>query len=145
MALSNEQKLLKERIRFVLAKFGKTATDLGDSENDKVRARRQVLQDSIVQTDLLQKLLYMFPSISADYLLMGEGGMLKADHTAPHIYTQHNEVKGNSAGGDINVGLDTIVTQKTVDELNAKIVELEKDNQFLKGLLSAFSAGVNKK
>ena len=144
MALSNEQKMLKERIRFVLAKFGKTATDLGDTENEKVRARRQVLGDALVQTDLLQKLLYMFPSISADYLLMGEGSMMKADHMAPHVYTQHNEVKGNSAGGDINVGPDTIVTKKTVDDLTAKIAELEKDKAMLQNLLNAFAAGMKK-
>ena len=144
MALSNEQKMLKERIRFVLAKFGKTATDLGDTENEKVRARRQVLGDALVQTDLLQKLLYMFPSISADYLLMGEGSMMKADHMAPHVYTQHNEVKGNSAGGDINVGPDTIVTKKTVDDLTAKIAELEKDKAMLQNLLNAFAAGIKK-
>ena len=144
MALSNEQKMLKERIRFVLAKFGKTATDLGDTENEKVRARRQVLGDALVQTDLLQKLLYMFPSISADYLLMGEGSMMKADHMAPHVYTQHNEVKGNSAGGDINVGPDTIVTKKTVDDLTAKIAELEKDKATLQNLLNACAAGMKK-
>lgn len=144
MALSNDQKMLKERIRFVLAKFGKTATDLGDTENEKVRARRQVLGEALVQTDLLQKLLYMFPSISADYVLMGEGSMLKAEHAAPHVYTQHNEVKGNSAGGDINVGPDTIVTKKTVDDLTAKIAELEKDKAMLQNLLNAFAAGMKK-
>ena len=144
MALSNEQKMLKERIRFVLAKFGKTATDLGDTENEKVRARRQVLGEALVQTDLLQKLLYMFPSISADYVLMGEGSMMKAEHTAPHVYTQHNEVKGNTAGGDINVGPDTIVTKKTVDDLTAKITELEKDKAMLQNLLNAFAAGIKK-
>ena len=144
MALSDEEIMLKERIKFVLAKFGKTATDLGDDENQKVRARRQVLGDANVQTSLLRKLLYMFPSVSADYVLMGEGAMLKADHLAPRVYTQHNEVRGNHAGGDINVGPDTIVTKKTVDALQARVAELEHDKRTLQAVVDAMTAGLKK-
>ena len=143
--VTDEQKMLKLRIRHLLDTMKTSIRTISDTESDRVMLGRQINgEDTIVSYQTIYKLLNMFPSVSADWLVMGEGSMWKADHVAPHVYTQHNEVKGNSAGGDINVGPDTIVTKKTVDELSAKIKELEKDKQFLQGVLSAFSVGAKK-
>ena len=76
---------------------------------------------------------------------MGEGSMYKTDHLAPRVYTQHNEVKGNSAGGDINVGPDTIVTKKTVDALQARVEELERDKKYLQLVIDSMTAGTQRK
>ena len=65
--------------------------------------------------------------------------MYKADCLAPHVYTQHNEVKGNTAGGDINVGPDTVVTKKTVEELQARVAELETDKRNMQLLIDAMN------
>lgn len=138
--VSNEEKLLKERIRHLLTYKRLSIAKLAENETMRVRLGRQINgPDTSVPYTTLHMLLYMFPDISADWLVMGEGHMLKAEHYAPHVYTQHNEVKGNSAGGDINVGPDTIVTKKTVEDLQAQIERLQSDNEFLKGIVKSIT------
>lgn len=144
--VTNEEKLLKERLRFLLKEKKVSIKSITDTESERVMLGRQINgDDTIVSYRTIYKVLDMFQNIDANWLVMGEGTMYKSDHLAPHIYNQHNEVCGNNAGGDINIGPDTIVTKKTVDELVAKVAELEKDKQFLKGLLSAHVAGISNK
>ena len=138
--VSNEEKLLKERIRHLLTYKRLSIAKLAENETMRVRLGRQINgPDTSVPYTTLHMLLYMFPDISADWLIMGEGSIMKADHIAPRVYTQHNEVKGNSAGGDINVGPDTIVTKKTVEDLQAQIERLQSDNEFLKGIVKSIT------
>lgn len=138
--VSNEEKLLKERIRHLLTYKRLSIAKLAENETMRVRLGRQINgPDTSVPYTTLHMLLYMFPDISADWLIMGEGHMLKSEHIAPRVYTQHNEVKGNSAGGDINVGPDTIVTKKTVEDLQAQIERLQSDNEFLKGIVKSIT------
>ena len=109
-----EEKLLKQRIRHLLDEKKTSIRTIADTESERVMLGRQINgDDTIVYYRTIQKLLYMFHDIDANWLVMGEGSMYKTDHLAPRVYTQHNEVKGNNAGGDINVGPDTIVA---VDE-----------------------------
>ena len=138
--VSNEEKLLKERIRHLLTYKRLSIAKLAENETMRVRLGRQINgPDTSVPYTTLYMLLYMFPDISADWLIMGEGHMLKSEHIAPRVYTQHNEVKGNNAGGDINVGPDTIVTKKTVEDLQAQIERLQSDNEFLKGIVKSIT------
>lgn len=137
--LTNEENLLKDRIRHLLRVKKCPIARLGDNDTLRARYGRQINGDAQVPFTTIRLILYMFPDISADWLVMGEGHMLKAEHYAPHVYTQHNEVRGNNAGGDINVGPDTIVTKKTVDELQAQIDELKKDKAMLAGIVESLT------
>ena len=138
--VTDEQKMLKLRIRHLLDTMKTSIRTLADTESERVMLGRQINgDDTIVSFQTIYKLLNMFPSVSADWLVMGEGGMYKADHVAPHIYTQHNEVKGNSAGGDINVGPDTIVTKKTVERLETRVAELEQDKKNMQTLIDSLT------
>ena len=106
---------------------------------------RQIFgKETSVSFQTLYRLLYMYQDIDANWLVMGEGSMYKADHIAPRIYNQHNEVHSNTAGGDINVGPDTIVTKKTVDSLESTIAaqkkrihELEAINTTLQNVINS--------
>ena len=144
MAVSNEEKMLKERIRHLLTYKRASVASLADNENERVRLRHQINDDALVQYSTLYKLLYMFHDIDANWLIMGEGYMQKKDNIAPKVYQQHNEVKGNTAGGDINVGPDTIVTSNTVERLESelaektkRISELEQDKMYLQHLVDS--------
>ncbi|MBR0544372.1 MAG: hypothetical protein IIW98_08025 [Bacteroidaceae bacterium] len=144
MAVSNEEKMLKERIRHLLTYKRASVASLADNENERVRLRHQINDEALVQYSTLYKLLYMYHDIDANWLIMGEGYMQKRENIAPKVYKQHNEVHNNSAGGDINVGPDTIVTSKTVERLEAiiaekeaRIKELENDKAFLQQLLTS--------
>ena len=140
--VSNEEKLLKERIRMLLAKKGITILDLADGDEVVAkRYRNQINGDALVPYSTLYKLLYMFHDISADWLVMGEGAISKADCAAPRIYNTKNEVHDSKAGGDILVGATTIPcsVQSIINEKDKRIAELERDKELLQGLLSAFT------
>ena len=140
MALPNEEMMLKERIRHLLTFKRETVADLADTETLRVRYRRQINGEASVPVTTLMLILERYHEISADWLLMGEGSMFKADHVAPHIYN-HNEANGSSAGGSIFVGSSTIPypVQALLDEKDKRIAELEKDKAQLQGFLSIFT------
>ena len=136
--VSNEEKLLKDRIRHLLSMKRMPIAKLAPTPTLEARYGRQINGEASVPFSTLQMLLLTFHDIDANWLIIGEGPMLKKDSIAPRIYTQHNEVHSNHAGGDINVGPDTIVSSKTVerlesiiDEKNNRIRELEQDKAFL--------------
>ena len=150
--VTHDEILLKDRIRHLLnlkkVNFGMLADG-----NETLRARygRQVNNtDTTVPYTTIHLLLSMFPDISADWLVMGEGSMRKADCLAPKVYN-HNQVTNSTAGGDINVGVRTVAVPHSLDEIQVKdmqatiaaqqqrITELEQDKQLLQGLLSAFT------
>ena len=148
--VSNEEKMLKERIKHLLVYKKMTISDLTRDEVLYKRLRRQINDEALVPYSTIYMLLYMFPDISADWLVMGEGSMRKADCLAPKVYN-HNQVTNSTAGGDINVGVRTVAVPQSFDEIQVKdmqstiaaqqqrISELENDKQLLKGLLSAFT------
>ena len=144
--VTEEEKLLKQRIRHLLDEKKISIRTIADTESERVMLGRQINgDDTIVSYRTIQKLLYMFHDIDANWLVIGEGSMYKTDHLAPRVYTQHNEVKGNSAGGDINVGPDTIVTKKTVDTLQSRVAELETDKKYLQLVIDSMTAGIQRK
>lgn len=139
--ISTEDKLLKERIQYLLINKKVTINQIADSDSERIKLGRQINKDdTLVSVDTMRKLLFIFPDISADWLIMGEGSMYKADHTAPRIYNK-NEVHDSKAGGSIHVGSSTIPhhVQALLDEKDKRIKELESDKQLLKGLLASFS------
>ena len=148
--VSNEEKMLKERIKHLLVYKKMTISDLTRDEVLYKRLRRQINDEALVPYSTIYMLLYMVPDISADWLGMGEGSMRKADCLAPKVYN-HNQVTNSTAGGDINVGVRTVAVPQSFDEIQVKdmqstiaaqqqrISELENDKQLLQGLLSAFT------
>lgn len=140
--VSNEEKMLKERIRHMLTYKRMTIAKLSDNDTMRVRLGRQINgPDTSVPFSTLYMLLDMFPDIDANWLILGEGGMTRAEHLAPRIYN-HNDASNSRAGGSINVGTSTIPypVQALLDEKDKRISELEKDKEKLQGLLAVFTA-----
>lgn len=140
MALSNEEMMLKERIRHLLHYKRMNFTKLADTETMRARLGRQINGDAQVPYTTLYMLLDMFPDIDANWLILGEGGMTRAEHLAPRIYN-HNDASNSRAGGNIMVGSQTIPypVQALLDEKDKRIAELEKDKTQLQGLLAVFT------
>ena len=137
-----EEGLIKERMRFVLTKKRMSIAKFAENnKSDSVRYGQQFNGSAGVQLATIYKMLYMFPDISADWLVMGEGAISKADCAAPRIYNTKNEVHDSKAGGDILVGATTIPcsVQSIINEKDKRIAELERDKELLSGLLSAFT------
>ena len=149
--VSNEEKLLKDRIIHLLAHKRYSIAKLADTESKRVILRRQINGDAVVPFSTLYLLLYTFHDISADWLILGEGSMLKAEHIAPHIH--HNNYNnqlapGSTQTGPVAIGHDTIniIRGREIEERDTiikqqaeRIAELEKDKELLSGLLSALT------
>ena len=138
--VSKEEEKLKDRIRHLLTFKRMSVADLGKNEAERVRFRRQINGDSLVPYTTIHMLLYMFPDISADWLVMGEGAISKADCAAPRIYNTKNEVHDSKAGGDILVGATTIPcsVQSIINEKDRTIEDLRKDKAILQEVISKF-------
>lgn len=135
--VSNEEKMLKERIKHLLVYKKMTLSDLAKDEVLYKRLRRQINDEAMVPYSTIYMLLHMFPDISADWLVMGDGSMNKADHLDLRVY---NEVHNSTAGGSINVGATIqMPVQQIIDEKDKRIAELEKDKQLLQGVIAAFT------
>lgn len=142
--VSNDEKMLKERIRHLLTFKRETIADWADNETLRVRYRRQVNGEASVPYSTLVLILERYHDISADWLVMGEGQMQKTTDR-PQIFN-HNEVNGSRAGGSINVGTSAIPVpvQMLLDEKDKRIEELEKNNATLRMVLDSFGSGTRK-
>ena len=140
MAVSNEQKMLKERIRAVLGARRKTASDLGETDNEKKVYQRQILNDSNVTVETITKILYMFHDVDANWLILGEGSMHKTVDRPQIFNQQHTEVHDHATNTN-NFGTQTIPypVQALLDEKDKRIADLEKDKAQLQGLLAVFT------
>lgn len=144
MALSNEEILLKERIKAMLSARGKKIAHIAETPTMEARLGRQINGEAAVPFTTLYKLLYEFHDIDANWLILGEGQMTK-NAARPNIIN-HNEVNGSKAGGSINVGTSTIPVpvQMLLDEKDKRIEELEKNNATLRMVLDSFGSGTRK-
>lgn len=140
MAISNIEKEIKERVRYVLATKKKSITSITGNESERVSFGRHINRDDTsISVLTVYKLLYALHDVDANWLILGEGQMTKtADR--PQIFN-HNEVNQSSAGGSINVGTSSIPVpvQALLEEKDKRIAELESDKKQLQGLLSVFT------
>lgn len=100
--LATEQILLKDRIRHLLHIKKCAIASLSKNETERVRISRQINGDANVTIDTIRLILFSFPSVSADWLILGEGTIHKAT-TAPTVYN-NNSVNNSTAGGNITTG-----------------------------------------
>ena len=141
LMISTEEKLLKERIQHLLSFKKVSVASISDSESERVMLGRQIKgENTVVSFRTIHKLLYMFPDIDANWLILGEGQMQKTVDR-PQIFN-HNEVNGSTAGGSINVGNSNIPipVQMLLDEKDKRISDLESDKKQLQGLLSVLTS-----
>lgn len=146
--ISNEEKMLKERIQFLLSSKKMPISKIAKNESDRVMLGRQInAENTIVPYTTLYRLLYMFHDIDANWLMLGEGQMEKVGNLAsPRIFNTKNELHdGSNNQGTINLGTTTIPypIQALLDEKDKRIAELEKMNDTLQNVVRAFTSGVN--
>ena len=147
--ISNDQKLLKERIQALLRHKRYSLLSISDNDSERIRLGRQINGSSIVSIETVQKLLLLFHDIDANWLLMGEGFMTRADNVGSRIYhtENHNQVAENGTQfGPINIGRDATQVIKGRDELNyeqtiaqlqKRVRELEEDKAIAQNALKA--------
>lgn len=131
--MRNTEKILKERIKHLLVAKGITISDLTDDDNTYKRLRRQINDDAAIPYTTIVLLLEMFHDVSAEWLVMGRGEMIRQDAIT------HNELhQASNNHGTIQIGNHNSINSDT-EALKARIRELENDKQLLQGLLAAFT------
>lgn len=131
--MQTDEKQLKDRIRYMLTVKRCSVASLADNETLRNRYRRQINGDATLPYTTIVLLLEMFPDISADWLVMGRGEMIRQDAVT------HNELhQASNNHGTIQIGNHNSINSDT-EALKARIAELENDKQLLQGLLAAFT------
>ena len=147
--ISNEEKMLKERLRFVFSQYNIKLKDIAPTKSLQVMLARQIGEnDTTVPFRTLYSVLYAHPDIDANWLMLGEGSWQKTKDCPKIFNQQHYEMQqnGENNSGNINVG-DAAISlpiQSLLDEKDKRIAELEKINQTLQNAVNAFTAGLKK-
>lgn len=147
--VSNEEKMLKERLRFVFSQYNIKLKDIAPTKSLQVMLARQIGEnDTTVPFRTLYSVLYAHPDIDANWLMLGEGSWQKTKDCPKIFNQQHYEMQqnGENNSGNINVG-DAAISlpiQSLLDEKDKRIAELEKINQTLQNVVNAFTAGLKK-
>lgn len=87
---------------------------------------------STIRSKSLDKIRKQFPHLNIDWLLTGEGEMLKTGNI--HVVGDGNISNTGITGGDVAMGTDQEVTilKKRIKELEAEVKELKNDKAILK-------------
>lgn len=146
--ISNEEKLLKERIRHLLSFKKVSVASISDSESERVMLGRQIKgENNVVSFRTIHKLLYMFHDIDANWLVLGEGQMQKtADRPQIFNQQQYQMQTGENNSGVINFSENSVPVpvQMLLEEKDKRIAELEENNKILRTVLDSMTVGTRK-
>ena len=117
-----ELNMARERIKFCIANSGKSVSMLAGGYGSPMQTKmsRQINFNTMLTFDVIYHVLQLFPDVSAEWLIRGEGQMDKSNHFAPHVHV----VGGGSAF--INEHGVNIGTQKSDPIIIPTKDELEK-------------------
>lgn len=146
--ISNEEKLLKERIQHLLSFKKISVASIAGSESERVMLGRQIKgENNAVSFRTIHKLLYIFPDIDANWLILGEGQMRKTTDR-PQIFNQqqYQMQTGENNSGVINFSECSVPVpvQMLLNEKDKRIAELEDNNKTLRTVLDSMTAGIRK-
>ena len=90
-----ELNMARERIKFCIANSGKSVSMLAGGHGSPMQTKmsRQINFNTMLTFDVIYHVLQLFPDVSAEWLIRGEGQMDKSNHFAPHVHV----VGGGSA------------------------------------------------
>ena len=92
------EELVKQRIKEILSCFNVSQNKFanGDSAFQK-RLSRQLNGGASIDFQTIASVLERFPEVSAEWLLRGEGTMLKSQHTVTYDINNEDECLGRAA------------------------------------------------
>ena len=138
-----DELMIKERMRHVLSfKRMSVARFAENNESKRIKYRRYINGTGDVPYAVVIRMLRMFPDISAEWLVTGEGEMLKSDNSKA-IYSTHNVVRGNTSGNIGNISIGNY--KQIIAEKDKRIAELEHDKKMLQDVLAALSQTTREK
>jgi len=138
--------VVKERVKSVLTKEKCSVSRLagGHSSGRQVKFNTQINGEARMTVEVLCEVARMFPNISAEWLLRGEGQMYKSQ-TQGNVVNVDTMSGGRVYGGDDNHKecADARTYERAIKEKDARIAELSRDKQILQQMVSMLQ-GANK-
>ena len=125
-----------------------SVASISDSESERVMLGRQIKgENTVVSFRTIHKLLYMFPDVDANWLILGEGQMQKTVDR-PQIFNQqqYQMQTGENNSGVINFSENSVPVpvQMLLNEKDKRIAELEDNNKTLRTVLDSMTAAIRK-
>lgn len=83
-----ELNMARERLKCCIERSGKSFSMIagGAGTNMQTKMSRQINFDTMLTFDVIYHVLQLFPDVSAEWLIRGEGQMDKSNHFAPHVH-----------------------------------------------------------
>ena len=132
------EELVRQRINDVLAYYKTTNNKLSDGNSAiQVKLSRQLSQGAAITCQTMLFILSKFPDVSAEWLLRGEGTMLKSESSEKSVNTYNIKGTDNSVHvrGD-NQGDITTNGASSGDSKDAIILQLLEQQKELMKLLA---------
>lgn len=126
----------------MLTKHRAKIAHIAETPTMEARLGRQINGDAAVPYSTLVFLLNLYTDVSAEWLLLGTGEMLKKNQQQTV-----NKVERSLAGRDINVGTPIADDgmRLLIEEKDKRIAELEKINALLQNIVTSMTASAPKK
>ncbi len=133
---------LKQRIKELLHSKGVTINSFAKTAGvSQATINGQINGDIKISASLIYLVLETYPDISAEWLLRGEGSMLRTDAGTDIVLNNSNSHHNNIGSGNLThtINSDTDMWKKIIADKDEQIAELKKDKELLGNLLQTLT------
>jgi hypothetical protein len=117
--VNNKENDLRKRIQQLLKECGKTINSIATDKSEQRTLNRQINEDTTISSNTIYRLIDVFPDCSLEWLLTGNGEMIKTEEAK---LPRTNQIETHNNDPLVNRLLDTI------EKKDLKIEELLKEN-----------------
>jgi len=131
-----DEKDVKARVKRILELKGLSVNSFAAMANlNQPTINPQINGKVAIGVSTICALLYTFKDVSAEWIMRGDGGMLKLP--TPGIQLNVGTMTGGNAvaGGDVNAEMERIEYEAIIKEKDARIAELTQDKERLNKLV----------
>lgn len=115
--------MIRERFKSVLLHYGVTLSSIAIDSAMQTRLSRQINAGAAITYDTINRLLDVFPDVSAEWLMRGKGEMLITDNL-PKFH-------GEETDSELNVHADLARKTAELEEYKLRNLRLEAQKDYL--------------
>lgn len=123
--------IFRSRIKIAFQQYDYSVYKLTSNETDRARINKQINRESTISAETLYIILEAFPNISAEWLMRGDGPMLKSEAHQKELH-QHVHAEGGTANvsgtGNVEVNKKSEIPTEIPDHaLLQRIFKMQQD------------------
>lgn len=115
--------MIRERFKSVLSHYGVALSSIAVDSAMQTRLSRQVNAGAAITYDTIYRLLEVFPDVSAEWLLRGNGQMLISD-SLPSFH-------GSETDTELDVHAELARKTAELEELKLQVLRLDAQKEYL--------------